>query len=659
MPRAAKKRVPDPRSSEVDELADDAPTGLTPPRPARSSSTRTSTSRKGTTTATMTSKPRVASTSTAQRGLSSAVTAATAPSTASSSSRLEGYRCQAKPIAGTSTLYETNSVSPAKRRRTAKVPPRDELVSPSSSSTKRRRRTADTDENDRAALKRKVKTEDEFVFVMPDLDEDGEPVVHSDSDARDPMRSSLPPASSPIRPAASSPSPTKPQRSPFRAAPARLHPPRTPSPAHLPPSSSSIDLPEALAERVYALSSPPAPPQQQSEPHTSTTLVEGPASQARERSSSPPFIPRGRGGATLVQLSAAPAPGVGPSTHATPRMTTHAASSQRAPLTSEQKHEVGALLAELELEGMGDGELQEGAFETYVETCVEPVRGGGGARRAGEPGAGEEVVDPDKTLVDMSAGVLGCSDAASSASPSPATVAVNPFADDVPLPTHAPARSTAVFRSPSPPAPAPRPSPSPAPPRAHASPPPVAASPALNRQYHPATPPRRPPGYRLVPLTLDGLASHAREVVAAAASTGAPSAETTYLRSEVRRLAVELEARDKLLGEREAVVRGAQAERERFERERGEWEEERKALVDKVDALREVRRGLLRELREERERADGLDDKVKALEGVGDLSAAGASDVEHDEPVVDVPPVAQPAPDELEGVDAVEPVEET
>ena len=226
----------------------------------------------------------------------------------------------------------------------------------------------------------------------------------------------------------------------------------------------------------------------------------------------------------------------------------------------------------------------------------------------------------------------------------------------MPLPAPAPTSYPAIFRSPTPPAPAPARVASP--PSARAAPRPRVASPPLNRQCHPATPPRRPPGYRLVPLTVEGLASHAREVVAAAASSGAPSTETTYLRGEVRRLAVELEARDKLLGERDVLVRGAQGAQERFERERGEWAEERRALVAKVDALREVRRGLLRELREEQERGDGLEDRVRALEGASERAAAGTSDVEQ-EPVVDVPPAAQPALDGLEAVDAVEPVEAT
>ncbi|GAA5840241.1 hypothetical protein JCM9279_002320 [Rhodotorula babjevae] len=666
MPRAPKKRVvPEAHSSEVDELAEDAPTGLTPPR-ARSSSCRTSTTHRGAAPGIKAASMPAASTSKAKRSRPSAVAASAAPSTTSSSTRLDSYRCQAKPVAHTSTLYETNSVSPVKRTRPAKAPPHEAPTSSPSSSTKRRRRTADTDENDRAAVQRKVKREDEFVFVMPDLDEDGEPIVNTDSDAPA-VRSSPPPppaASSPFRPPILSPSPTKPQRSPFRAAPTRPHPPRTPSPPHLPPSSSSIDLPDAIAARVYGGSSPAQQQQQQSEPHTSTTLVagdDGPSPHARERSSSPPFVPRGRGRTALAQPGTATVQGAstGTSACATPRLTAHGACSQRE-LTSEEKREVSALLAELEVVHMVDGELQEGAFETYVETCVEPMQGKGAPRprktvEAG--GAREEVADPDKTLVDISPGGLDCAGAASPRSPSPVAAAVNPFTDDMPLPVPAPAR-TPAFRSPTPPARAPLPSP----PRARAAPPPPAApSPPLNRSYHPATPPRRPPGYCLVPLTLDGLATHARAVVAAAATTSAPSTETTYLRGEVRRLAAELEARDRLLGEREVLVRGAQGEQERFARERGEWADERTALVRKVDALREVRRGLLRELREEQERADGLEDRVRALEGASEAAAQGASDVEHDEPVAgaDASPAAQPAPDELEAVDAVEPVEET
>ncbi|GAA5858202.1 hypothetical protein JCM1840_001084 [Sporobolomyces johnsonii] len=135
----------------------------------------------------------------------------------------------------------------------------------------------------------------------------------------------------------------------------------------------------------------------------------------------------------------------------------------------------------------------------------------------------------------------------------------------------------------------------------------------------PSATPRPPPSYRLVPLTVEGLTTHLRALVSAsrsAASTSLdsePSAEATWLRSEVTRLTNELTARDKKLGEMSEELRREAKEKEEMKRKIAEgeenekdWNEERERWRMRVDALKEVRRGLLDRLKEIEDELEGI-----------------------------------------------------
>ncbi|GAA5902357.1 hypothetical protein JCM5296_003120 [Sporobolomyces johnsonii] len=135
----------------------------------------------------------------------------------------------------------------------------------------------------------------------------------------------------------------------------------------------------------------------------------------------------------------------------------------------------------------------------------------------------------------------------------------------------------------------------------------------------PSATPRPPPSYRLVPLTVEGLTTHLRALVSAsrsAASTSLnsePSAEATWLRSEVTRLTNELTARDKKLGEMSEELRREAKEKEEMKRKIAEaeenekdWNDERERWRMRVDALKEVRRGLLDRLKEIEDELEGI-----------------------------------------------------
>ncbi|GAA5875637.1 hypothetical protein JCM3774_002568 [Rhodotorula dairenensis] len=145
----------------------------------------------------------------------------------------------------------------------------------------------------------------------------------------------------------------------------------------------------------------------------------------------------------------------------------------------------------------------------------------------------------------------------------------------------------------------------------------------------PPSPQKRPPSYRLVSNNLEGAIAHLRTVVAHAteqrdSSGGAHQVE--YLRGEVSRLATELEFRDAAIGELSDEVRalrtrleGAHRREEAWAREREEWDAERQEWAQRVDVLKEIRRGLLGELSELRallpkqtENADDADSDEEA-----------------------------------------------
>ncbi|BGP40277.1 hypothetical protein JCM10450v2_004257 [Rhodotorula kratochvilovae] len=608
MPKASKKPALAPHSSEVDELADDAPLQPSPPRRGRLAPGPS----KGWTAArppsSKSTKPSVSRKTSAGKASASSKTA--------SSTNLDRFRYAGPSLPNTTRLDEniasdrmsTSGASPVKRPH----PTEESRSGPSTNavSGSKRPRTAPPaapplvkPRPDKG--KKKAVEEDEAVFFLPELDEDGEPIFPDSPD---------PPAAP--RAAAAGPSPARShfhpaphaslvdaQHSPFRPAGTRTHSAR-PSPARAsrPASSSaptarstparrppsSIDLPDALAARVYARASPsPSPAPSAHGPSASATLgIVG-------RSSSP-FVP--------LALAAG---GEG-----------KRAGSQR--LTSVQREEVDALCAGLEMDFEED-ERDEDALETCGETITQVEEDKAANLRASEVQPAQlekmgevDVDDPDKTLVDVAPNPIEKDAPAPSPSASNASSRVfdDPFANDVPIGPPRPTPPASFLRSPTPPLPLQFPAPAPHVP----SPAPAAPSVIPNRFYRATTPPPRPPGYRLVPLTASGLAEHAR-AVADAAATSANTGETAFLRGEVARLVGELGARDLLLGDREAAAREASGRVERWEERGREWGEERRAWEARVDVLREVRRGLLGQLEEERARVSELEARLAALEG--------------------------------------------
>ncbi|GEM07158.1 hypothetical protein Rt10032_c02g1175 [Rhodotorula toruloides] len=148
----------------------------------------------------------------------------------------------------------------------------------------------------------------------------------------------------------------------------------------------------------------------------------------------------------------------------------------------------------------------------------------------------------------------------------------------------------------------------------------------------PQTPSRPLPAYRLVPLTIDGLVSHLREVVSDSSSSVSKggSFEVEYLRGEVSRLIGQLKQRDEVIKSLAEQVRDAERDAaERDEREQAS-EEERRAWERKVDVLREVRRGLLGQVKELEEHVEELEKALAATKQAGDRGEGGAAD-ERDE----------------------------
>ncbi|GAA6057731.1 hypothetical protein JCM3770_001711, partial [Rhodotorula araucariae] len=453
MPRAKKMPAPESHSSEVDELADDAPQALEPslpPRPGRPA-------------------PGITRTPPAN-SLGRFRYNGPAPA------RLDENIPSARP--------STTAASPAKRPRSKPATSLD--------SVSKRHRTAQRATPPRAEPrpdkgKQKAVADDEAVFYLPELDEDGEPICPDSSHspaiqpavaARSPARSPFCPATrsspafalhslqrSPLRPTLAGAPPVLPSHasrlvSPVTArSPAKRHPP------------SSIELPAALLERVYARVSP--------SPHGSDV-----------RSSSP-FVPL----ALVAGGSGA-----------------KRASSQR--LTSEQQEEVSMLCAGLEMDLEAD-ELED---DSHVAKAAQTSSAH--ERRSEGIAVVDEAEHEEQILVEAVAAPLPKEVSAPSppASTLSSTAHEDPFANDVPIPSPLPVLPTSFLRSPTPPLPhvhpvrAPRaPTPAPAPGgTSH-----VVANPF----YRATTPPPRPAGYRLVALTASGLAEHARAVADAAAAS--------------------------------------------------------------------------------------------------------------------------------------------
>lgn len=145
----------------------------------------------------------------------------------------------------------------------------------------------------------------------------------------------------------------------------------------------------------------------------------------------------------------------------------------------------------------------------------------------------------------------------------------------------------------------------------------------------PPTPPRRI-AYRLVGNDLDGAIAHIRTVFDEAVDGAAGRAsEAAYLRREISRLADELELRDKTIGELLAEAESLRSQNSQLQRqvddsarERSAWQDDREALEQKIDVLKEIRRGLLAEIRELR--ADLVEAAAEGERGEGEEPACGS-----------------------------------
>ncbi|GAA5975970.1 hypothetical protein JCM11641_002853 [Rhodosporidiobolus odoratus] len=525
-------------------------------------------------------------------------------------------------------------------------------------------------------------------YFLPDLDEDGEPILSagphfsasSQTSQADAVKQQL---SSPFRPASpaqhlsqsnksneASPSrshisqsfsspryPQRPSQSSDKpslssqAKPSQAAVTDFPDPASSHPHDflpSSIELPSQLAARLQAQRSSPVP--HSVDAGEEPLLPDPPSSERQEHLATSPQD----GGVEYEEHGLRGTP--------------------RHPLTNEQKHEVEELLEGLTEDGC------EGAFEeTYEETMFD--RG-----KETNPAEGDL---PEELVLSQSS---------SSSSTSSSTRPRNPFEDDIPLPppctrsftlspvpaitataagafttsvdpfaphlavvlTHADAatlttarvndsRPKALFGA------APRPflcSPSyeesfasgsrlgsadltgPVP--LH----PLLASADIAGEGTPRTDLRRKkkkPAMRLVPLTVEGVASHLRELVSysdafkaeeeggaggggGGGRGGGVEDDPSYLRREVSRLTSELLSRDSALSTLHSSLtritqeRDAALEREKkWELKQAGWEIQREKARKREEVFGEVRRGLLGELQEERERRRGLEGEVRRL----------------------------------------------
>ncbi|BGP16344.1 hypothetical protein JCM10213v2_004346 [Rhodosporidiobolus nylandii] len=508
------------------------------------------------------------------------------------------------------------------------------------------------------------------VFVLPDLDEDGNPIPSSPSSSSDEPEASQKQLSSPFGPPSSSRSQQQMQQSRLSStlqSPvsylARLsqHPQHPSQPFS--PSGKPLSRPQPSPRGLLQSDPPSHPSSSASQPQhalrafpssielptqIAARLAAHPSSSSSgvlPRSSTPPAV-------TMEELNEEVTEG-------------QTRTSQRAPLTDEQKHEVAELL-----DGLA-GDVGGILSEEYIETMVE------------DAGAAER--DKGEGPADLLAPSQLPSAAPSSASSSQQSPRENPFADDLPLPAPRPTgidklfslsppdagpaapadaervarRSTSLTTSadtsatlastsaagappqsngPRPKAlfgtaprdwvPFPR---SPSPPSAAD----IAAEPSaflaahLDRARAHAKP-KPKTQMRLVPLSVEGVVGHLRELLASSgASTsggGEDDPQTVYLRGEVKRLTREVLDRDSALSTLHGTLRRVEAERdaalkreEQWEERAVEWEHERERGGRKIEALREVRRGLLEQLEEARARredeASAEDVQVDARDG--------------------------------------------
>ncbi|BGP08153.1 hypothetical protein JCM10049v2_003999 [Rhodotorula toruloides] len=535
MPKAGSSRRAPTRepSSEVDELADDPSLQPAPPasplRAAVSKGKKRGPDAKAVAPAppgSRATKPSLTRRTSAQkpqptRRRSTAEDAG--PSTALAA--LERFRFKGAAVAklDPNTMSDPSSPGPSGPSKTARPPKRldDAAVSdPSPALELRRKRSSTTaslpDESKENFTTKRRRTEP--VFVIPDFDEDGNPVEIERETS--------------LSPAASASTPAKPSAALYDADARQLQssPPR--------PQTSTLKQPTDGQPR--ALSAQTSPLRQL------PSSIELPTQLAIRLMRQPDKAEHAHPASEPAEVGVRPPP-----------------SSASAHLTNEQKQAVDEMMADLE--GMDADAFQE------LEETQEREEFAGEAGEAGREDAGE---DPDKTLVDP------------------------------PL-----AEIDALVR------------------------PDKLAKPALAQSItQPTERADRTKAYRLVPLSIDGLVSHLREVVSASSrsSTKGGLFEVEYLRGEVSRLIEQLEERDEVIKSLAEQVRDAERDAaERNEREEA-WEEERQAFERKVDVLREVRRGLLGQVKELEGRVEELERALASTNQAEDGGGGGAAD-ERDE----------------------------
>ncbi|GAA5885871.1 hypothetical protein JCM6882_004186 [Rhodosporidiobolus microsporus] len=300
----------------------------------------------------------------------------------------------------------------------------------------------------------------------------------------------------------------------------------------------------------------------------------------------------------------------------------HPARTQK-PLTVQQQHEVDELL-----EGLLDDEVAVGALnEDWVETMVEVEEGvgagsGGHAAEEAKSSTPEAAVAAHSPLVLSQLSSAGSHRDAGSRSSQELFVSKMAAAKEAPrFPSFSPIANEAGH------------------PQAESSHPPSAAAtskgltsaateslPFASTSAHPLststgatfappsgpavstsdpssflplsifrTPPKPRPQFRLVPLTVEGLTSHLRELVSSTSTAGegegGSDSTTAFLRREVERLTREVLSRDatisalstSLSSSTAALDASREREKQWAEREK-EWEQERERAERKVDA---------------------------------------------------------------------------
>ncbi|BGP32154.1 hypothetical protein JCM10296v2_003934 [Rhodotorula toruloides] len=607
MPKAGSSRRAPTRepSSEVDELADDPSLQPAPPasplRAAVSKGKKRSPAVKTVAPAppgSRATKPYLTRKTSAQkpqpkRRRSKAEDAE--PSTALTA--LERFRFKGAAVAklDPNTMNDPSSPGPSGPSEVKRPPKRLDPANasdPSPALALRRKRSSTAaslpDESRENVTTKRRRTEP--VFVIPDFDEDGNPVETE--------RETSP------SPAASASTSAKPSAALYDANPRQLQSP--------PPRPQTSTLKQLTDGQAPALSAQTSPLRQL------PSSIELPTQLAIRLMRQPDKAENAHPASEPAEVGARPPP-----------------SSASAHLTNEQQQAVDEMMADLE--GMDADAFQE------LEETHEREESAGGAGQAVHEAAGE---DPDKTLVDPPLAEIDALVRPDElAEPASAQTVTQPTdradstegAPDVTT-AHAQTADTASSASPPHRLQVGVDTRSPVPVARDFSPSRLPTSPAQARLaspqplHRPITPPRPPPAYRLVPFSIDGLVSHLREVVSASSSTSTKggSFEVEYLRGEVSRLIGQLEERDEVVKSLAEQVRDAERDTvERDEREKA-WQGERKALERKVDVLREIRRGLLGQVKELEGRVEALETALASTEQVEEGGEGGTAN-ERDE----------------------------